>query len=106
MSDAPTTLRTPGHYDRHGMPISLERWRRLHADHRSNVQVMLTIVSPTQVSTIWTGYDSGYDPHPALYGTALLGIEEAEVVRTYANERDAVRGHLAVVKLLRKAGSR
>jgi hypothetical protein len=96
-------------YDRHGMPISLERWAELFNDLKNRV-VASDYINDIWISTVWLGLDHRWGPGPPLIFETMVfnsGVHNFQSrwhdieMRRYTTEADAIEGHLRILELVR-----
>lgn len=112
----------PMHFDRRGRPMTMYQWaERFEHDFAYRI-VASTYVGPYRVSTVWLGIDHGFGSggRPLIFETMVFGrrpvVEVGLDGRGYAvhptafddlqlrwaTEREALRGHAVVRKMVRR----
>lgn len=94
-------------YDRHGMPISMERWAQLFeapGDRIVRKTDMGTFLGT--VSTVWLGIDHswGRGEKPVIFETMIFGGPLDGEMGRYCTVEEATAGHEAWVAQLTELG--
>lgn len=95
------------YFDRHGRPITLQDFARLHADMAYR-RVGSHDVGPWWVSTVWLGINHRFGPGPPLIFETMAFRDDTdgedspadEWTARYSTEEQARAGHAYVVRML------
>ena len=96
-----------GYYDKHGRPISAERYGELRWDDTGKVsnyaRVGLDTVDGVEVSTVWLGLDHSFNSRlPIIFESMIFGGEHDGDINRYSSEGAALIGHRCAVNNLRR----
>lgn len=98
-----------GYYDRHGQPITFDRYLELLRDDepdRAYSRIALDDVGDVRVSTVWLGLDHGWGTErPVIFETMVFGGPLDEEVVRYSTESEARAGHAAMVQRVKAAAA-
>lgn len=89
--------------DKEGRPISLLEWIELFADKSYQIIQQDRIGKEIEVSTVWLGIDHGFGmTKPIIFETMIFGGKHNQYQRRYSTIQDALKGHEAAVRLVRR----
>jgi phosphoglycolate phosphatase-like HAD superfamily hydrolase len=94
-------------FDKDGTPLETLEWARKYEDYAYRF-VGHDQVGPYRISTLWTGlppvglfHDDGCAAPRLVFQTGVFRGTEQVDERNYANEEDALAGHVAAVTVAR-----
>jgi hypothetical protein len=86
------------YYNRQGEPVTIDEYARTMETNR---RVALTEVKPYLVSTVFLGLNHSFNENdpPLIFETMVFNRQRKEIdMRRYSTEKQAIRGHNAMVK--------